>query len=141
MKQTGQMASVILARVEISDALLAEARRDPRIECCGLLAGREGVISEILPARNALQSATAYEIAPSELFSLFRKMRDQGLDHLGIYHSHPHGDNAPSPTDLQQAYYPDVAYFIVSPRPDAVRPVRAFRIADGLPTELTIQIA
>jgi proteasome lid subunit RPN8/RPN11 len=121
-------------------ALLAEARRNSKIECCGLLAGRNGVISAVLPARNALASATAYDVAPAELFALFRQMREQGLDHLGIYHSHPATDNAPSPTDIERACYPDAAYFIVSPREDAPSPVRSFRIVNGVVTELTIEI-
>jgi proteasome lid subunit RPN8/RPN11 len=135
------MENVIRIRPGIREALLAEARREPALECCGLLAGRGALISTVLPARNALSSATAYEIAPSDLFALFRKMREQKLDHLGIYHSHPQGDNVPSLTDLRQAYYPDAAYFVISPCPDTARAVRAFRIAGGQATELTIQIA
>ena len=139
MSQIAEMTGVIRVRAKLFEALLDEARREPRTECCGLLAGRDGVVSVILPARNALASATAYEIAPAELFALFRRMREQGLDHLGIYHSHPGTDNAPSPTDIERAYYPDAAYFIVSPRPDAPRPVRAFCIADGRANELVIE--
>jgi proteasome lid subunit RPN8/RPN11 len=130
---------VIRARAELLASLLGEARRNPSRECCGLLAGRDGVISVIFPAGNALASAAAYEIAPDELFALFRAMREQGLDHLGIYHSHPNTDNAPSPTDIERAYYPEAAYFIISPRADAPRPVRAFRIAGGRAEELEIE--
>ncbi|HEX9759269.1 MAG TPA: M67 family metallopeptidase, partial [Candidatus Acidoferrales bacterium] len=120
----------------ILEAMLAEARRNPGIECCGLLAGRGGEITHILPAANRLASATAYDVAPQDLFHLFRQMRDAGLDHLGVYHSHPSGDNAPSPRDIEQAYYPEAAYFILSPLPDASRPVRAFQIGDGAAIEL-----
>jgi proteasome lid subunit RPN8/RPN11 len=125
---------------EALDRMLGEARSQAAIECCGLLAGRGGVISVVLPARNALDSATSYEIAPLELFSLFRRMRDSGLDHLGIYHSHPRGDNVPSPRDIELAFYPDAAYFIISPRFDAALPVRAFHIADGCARELKIEV-
>ena len=133
------MIDVVRAQRAVLDAMLAQARREPRIECCGLLAGHGGEISVVLPARNALASATAYEIEPAELFSLFRRMRQEQLDHLGIYHSHPHSDNAPSPSDLERAFYPDAAYFILSPQPDAPHPVRAFRIANGRATELLIE--
>jgi proteasome lid subunit RPN8/RPN11 len=139
MSPVAEMHRSIRVESQVLNALLAEARRDPRTECCGLLAGNDGVISVVLPARNALASASAYEIAPAELFALFRSMREQGLDHLGIYHSHPNTDNAPSPTDLDRAYYPDAAYFIVSPRADALKPVRAFRIANGYADELAIE--
>lgn len=129
----------IRIRKSLIDELLSEARRDLRIECCGLLAGQEGIISQMFPARNALASATAYEIAPDELFALFRRMREMNLEHLGIYHSHPVTDNAPSPSDIAQAYYPDAAYFILTPLPEAGRPVRAFRIADGRAQELAVE--
>ena len=135
------MIDVARVRMAVLDTLLAEARREPRLECCGLLAGRDGVISAVLPARNALASATAYEIEPAELFSLFRRMREERLEHLGIYHSHPQGENAPSASDLGQAYYPEAAYFIISPSEDASRPVRAFRIAEGRAAELAIEAA
>jgi proteasome lid subunit RPN8/RPN11 len=103
-----------------------------------LLAGSDGVITAIFPATNALASATTYEIAPRELFDLFRTLRDRKLTHLGHYHSHLSTENVPSPTDIEQAGYPDQAYFIVSPRPSAPDPVRAFSIRDGVVRELEI---
>jgi proteasome lid subunit RPN8/RPN11 len=133
------LSEIVAVRASLPDELLAEARRLPELECCGLLAGRDGLISAVLPARNLLASATAYEIAPAELFGLFRHMRAEGLDHLGIYHSHPRGDNAPSPTDIARAFYPEAAYFILSPLVNAARPVRAFRIVHGQALELTLR--
>jgi [CysO sulfur-carrier protein]-S-L-cysteine hydrolase len=124
----------------IFDRLLAEARANPNIECCGLLAGRDAVISAILPAKNTLQSPKAYEIAPQELFDLFRRIRSGGLEHLGIYHSHPNGENAPSPLDLERAFYPESAHLIISMRPPSSPPIRAFRIVDGQARELSLQI-
>lgn len=125
----------------VADTLLAEPRRVPELECCGLLVGRDGVITTVLPATNVLASATAFEIAPEELFRLFKQMRGEGLEHLGIYHSHPRGPNIPSPTDVKRAYYPAAAYFILSSAPHVSHPLRAFRIGNGRFTELTIQVA
>jgi proteasome lid subunit RPN8/RPN11 len=65
-------------------------------------------------------------------------LREEKLTHLGQYHSHPFSDNVPSPTDIEQAGYPDQAYFIVSLRADAPNPVRAFSIRDGAARELEI---
>jgi len=124
----------------IFDQLLAEARANPNIECCGLLAGCDAVISAILPAKNALQSPKAYEIAPQELFDLFRRIRSEGLEHLGIYHSHPNGENDPSPLDIERSFYPDTAYLIISMGPAVSRPIRAFRIVEGQARELSLQI-
>jgi proteasome lid subunit RPN8/RPN11 len=134
------VGDIVLVRASLPDELLAEARRLPELECCGLLGGRDGVITAVLPARNLLASATAYEIEPAELFGLFRRMRGEGLEHLGIYHSHPRGDNAPSPSDVERAFYPEAAYFIVSPLANAARPVRAFRVVRGQARELTLRL-
>ena len=119
--------------------MFLHARSEPEIECCGLLAGRDEVVTTFFPAPNALASATAYEIAPQELFRLFRSMLDQGLTHMGIYHSHPATENVPSPTDIEQSYYPDQVYFIVSPRVAALNPVRAFSIRGGKAQEIKIE--
>jgi proteasome lid subunit RPN8/RPN11 len=132
------MADAVRVRAEILEQMLRHALSEPELECCGLLAGRDGLISAIFRATNALSSATAYEIAPRELFQLFRTLRAEGLTHLGHYHSHPVTENSPSPRDIEQAGYPDHAYFIISPRADAPRPVRAFSIRDGVVRELEI---
>jgi len=122
-------------------AILAESRRSIAQECCGLLAGRDGVITQAFPAENvAVDSARNYELAPKEIVRLMREFRVQELDFLGIYHSHPNGDNAPSPRDIELAYYSEAAYFIVSPRTDAAKPVRAFSICDGQVLELETQV-
>jgi proteasome lid subunit RPN8/RPN11 len=131
------MRGQVRVRAAILARMLEEARRHRSEECCGLLAGADGVITDILPARNQLASATAYEIAPDELFRLFKQIRAARLEHLGIYHSHPTGENSPSPRDIERAFYPDVAYFIVSP--DEAKPgVRAFQIREGVMTEIEI---
>lgn len=123
---------------EILNKMLEHARSEPLIECCGLLAGRDGIVTHIFPATNALASATAYEIAPRELFHLFRTVRERGLTHLGQYHSHLASDNSPSPTDVEQAGYPDHAYFIISLLAGIANPIRAFSIRDGIVRELNV---
>ena len=127
--------------MSIIETMLAQARRDPRIECCGLLAGRERAISRIFTAANTAENpATSYEIAPKEIFERMREMRAEKMEMLGIYHSHPNGKNEPSPRDIAQAYYSEAAYFIVSPLADWQTPVRALSIRDGRVTELEIQV-
>jgi proteasome lid subunit RPN8/RPN11 len=135
------IANEVWMRAEILQEMIRHAQREPEMECCGLLAGRDGVITGMFPTSNALASATAYEIPPQELFQLFRRLREQGLQHLGHYHSHLRTENFPSASDIAQAYYPDQAYFIISPHADAPRPVRAFLIREGAVQELKIKIA
>lgn len=121
--------------------MIQHARSQPGIECCGLLAGRTGLITSIFPAENALASPTAYDIAPRELFWFFRRMREEQIEHLGIYHSHPTSENVPSARDIERAFYPELAYFIVSPQRNASKPVRAFSIRGGGARELDILVS
>jgi proteasome lid subunit RPN8/RPN11 len=132
--------NAVRVRRNVVEEMEEAARRGGGLECCGLLAGRDGVITHAFPAPNLLASATQFEIAPVELFRIFRAMHEAGLEHLGIYHSHPRGENAPSARDIERAYYPEAAYFIVSPREDAERPVRAFEIRDARVREWAVEI-
>lgn len=120
--------------------MLDAARSEPNYEVCGLLAGRDGIITTVYRARNALASATRYEIDPPEILKIIREIHAQNLEFLGVYHSHPNTDNAPSPTDVERAYYPEAAYFIISPKPDVPNPIRAFQIRDGNVTELFVEV-
>jgi proteasome lid subunit RPN8/RPN11 len=125
----------------VAQNLSAQVQQHPHQESCGLLAGRENLITRVFPATNAaINPATSYEIAIPQLFELMREIRAAGLDFLGIYHSHPNGKNEPSPRDISLAYYPDAAYFILSPLADAPHPVRAFSIREGCVKEFEIQI-
>lgn len=121
------MASLTLPRA-LYRALVEEARRSLPNECCGLLGGRGAEASRIFPALNVLRSPVAYEIRPRELFEMFRQLRAENLELVGLYHSHPTGENVPSARDRERAYYPDAAYVILSPLPEAPRPVRVFRL-------------
>jgi proteasome lid subunit RPN8/RPN11 len=135
------MGGAVPIHRHVSEELHKVALREPLFECCGLLAGRDGVITLVCPAENvASEPAKSYEIAPKENFRIMREIRAAGLEFLGIYHSHPNGENQPSARDIELAYYLEETYFILSPRADAAKPVRAFSIRDGRVTELEIQI-
>jgi len=131
--------SAIRIRREVVEELAIQARQRPESECCGLLAGRNGMITRAFHTTNAaVDPETSYEIAPADLFRLMRAIRSARLELMGIYHSHPNGKNEPSVRDIEGAYYPHTAYFILSPRPDSPRPARAFSIRDGRAIELEI---
>jgi len=132
---------LVLSR-QLAATLLAEARRAAPLECCGLLGGRGQRVTQIFPATNELASSVAYEIPARELFELFRRLRALRLDLVGIYHSHPAGDNYPSARDIERAYYPEAAYVIVALKgpPKVVQPLRAFRIREEEVAELVVEI-
>jgi len=108
-----------------------------------MLAGQDDVITRAFPAKNAAADPVwNYVIAHKEIVRLQGEFRERRLEFLGIYHSHPHwlDVNEPSPKDIALACHPEAIHFIVTPRPYATTPVRAFSIQDGRVTELEIQV-
>ena len=66
-------------------------------------------------------------IDPKDHIDARRIARGRGLDVIGFYHSHPHSDPYPSPTDLAEAAYGDTVSVIVSLKEKAPR-IRAFMV-------------
>lgn len=108
--------------------IVAHAREGYPEEVCGLISSRAGAAVAVHRGRNISPTPrVAYEL-DHETLALQIQFEDQGLELAGIYHSHPHGPETPSETDVNMAFYPDAAYVIVS-LADPGRPViRAFRI-------------
>lgn len=135
---------MVKAGLQLSAALyaqmLAHLRDAYPEEACGLLAGDKGAAAAIYPVENRLHSTTAFEMAPLQQLQAFMSFEEAGWVLLAIYHSHPHGPDAPSEQDISQAYYPDALSIIVSlAQPD--RPaVRAFAIRDGAAEERPLTI-
>jgi len=137
------MKRAVRSRRKVFGQLLEHARRQPHRECCGILAGQDDVITSAFPAKNvAADPVRNYLITPREIVRLMAEFRERRLDFLGIYHSHPHwlDANVPSPIDIALACYSEAIHFIVTPRPYATTPVRAFSIQQGHATELEIQV-
>jgi [CysO sulfur-carrier protein]-S-L-cysteine hydrolase len=124
-------AQTSLRAVRISrahwDALVAHAREDAPIECCGYLSAREGTVQEVFRAENPRKSPYGYELDHRSLFAA-NELDDEGFE-VGIYHSHPRSPAEPSQTDINLASYPHWRYLIVSLESEPV--VRVWRIADG----------
>lgn len=126
----------------VIEAIRAHARASLPLECCGLLASPalDGPLTHSFPLPNALSSEREFLADPAALIAALRGLRERGLLHRGIYHSHPTSDNFPSSRDVAMAYYPQCVQFIIDPRPQAARPVRAFRIVEDQIAELTIKV-
>jgi proteasome lid subunit RPN8/RPN11 len=101
-------------RSSARDAIIAHARAEAPLECCGLLLGATGVVEEACRTRNVRRSQTAYLVDPADHFAAIRKARRSGQAILGAYHSHPRAPAVPSPTDLQEAWNAGFLYVIVS---------------------------
>ena len=89
-----------------------------------------GVVREVLASENVLHSAKVYEVDAKVLLRAFRRADEEGLEVLGVFHSHTHSPAYPSPTDIAQAPDPAWHYVLVSLR-DVPTVVRSYRIIDG----------
>ena len=110
-------------------------------EACGLLVGHNRRVTGVLPAANVAGSPRGeYLMDPHDQIRHFQVMEDQGLELLGIYHSHPTSEAYPSATDLSMAYYPEAVYAIISLLPDEAPILRTFRIVDGQISEVAFKV-
>ena len=108
------------------------------LEVCGLLAGKQNVVEAVLKVRNAEQSPVRFRMDPEEQLNALEWIEANGLELVGIYHSHPAGPEIASATDIAEAAY-DVVHVIWS-RPGRFWKARGFWIEAGEVTEVDIQI-
>ena len=108
-------------------------------ECCGLLVGDASVgrVARFVPTTNVAESAKVYTIAPKEHLTIERVAESEGLEVIGVVHSHTHSEPYPSPTDVNQAPDPSWHYVIVSLK-RGLPETRSYRIIDGAIAEETI---
>lgn len=110
-------------------------------EICGVLAGTEDYeVKEVIRLPNvADQPDRHFHVDDQALADTLFWIRRSGLTLLGFYHSHPRSDHLPSPEDIRQANYPDVAYLIVGLRhADASLGAWSIRFQQVMPVDLYI---
>lgn len=117
------------------EGLIAHARADAPIECCGLLAGHiaDGTATAVdrFAVANALRSPTDYLTDARGMFAAFRAMRERGLELLAIYHSHPTAAPVPSRRDLEHNSYGESLVHLIVGLAGTVPDVRAWWLGDG----------
>lgn len=132
----------MIERLAIPASVLAEiveqARRGAPLEICGLLAGSGETVVRAYQLTNVTGREDYYTADPFEQMAVFRTLRDEGLESLAIYHSHPASPARPSAEDIANANDPDVAYVIVSLLEPASPVTKAFSIRDGESREIPI---
>ncbi len=144
------MVRVRLPR-EIADTIVAQAWEEDPNEACGIIVGdrpaaEAGIALRYEPTRNRSASPLLYEIDSADLLRLTIATDDADEVFWAIVHSHTHTEARPSATDIRLAFYPDALYILVSladaeadPTTGA-RSIRAWRILDGAPSEVPLEI-
>ena len=100
-------------------------------EGCGFLLGTvtEDGTNRVTAIRRAVNRQSEwrtrrYQLTADDYREADAAAQEQGLDVVGIYHSHPDHPARPSETDLEEATFPGYTYVIVS-------------VQDGTPADLT----
>jgi proteasome lid subunit RPN8/RPN11 len=107
-------------------------------ECVGFLAGISSEqVSAVFPLVNVAGDASSYYTAePSGTIRALKAIKNQHLELVGIYHSHPRHEAKPSKTDLEKATW-DVPYLILDVQN---LKARAWELLDGM-TEIEVVIS
>jgi len=134
------MNEIIKIKGQIIDEILSHARADSPIEACGYLAGSKDLISCAYPLTNIDKSTEHFSFLPEEQFGVLRQARNEGLEIIGVYHSHPQTPARPSPEDIKLAFDQELIYIIVSLVAEVLQAVRAFRIIEGKVIEAEISV-
>lgn len=118
--------------------MLEHVEQNVPLEACGLLAGKNGQVEQVILVRNQARSAVRFVMDPYEQLEAFNQIDSNGLELLGIFHSHPAGPETVSPTDIAEAAY-DVVHLVWS-RIQGPWHLRGFWIENGSATEVSLQI-
>ena len=129
---------MIVERIVI-DHILAQAEREAPIEACGFLFGMPGRITKDHQMTNADGREDHFSFDPNEHLAALKAASANGLDIVGIYHSHPATPARPSDEDIKLAHYPGIIYLIISLKEEQ-KSVRAFNIRDGQVAEESLII-
>ena len=131
------MQSLTLTKAQLQK-MIAHVDLCAPLEACGLLAGLNSKVEATLTVTNQAQSTVRYVMDPIEQLTAFEWIESNGLDLIGIFHSHPTGPETVSPTDIAQAAYA-VVYVILS-RVDNDWRTRSFWIKDGAFSEVALHV-
>ena len=118
--------------------MLEYVQQQTPLEACGLLAGKRDRVEKVILVRNQAQSAARFVMDPYEQLEAFDWIESNGLDLLGIFHSHPAGPEVVSSTDIEEAAY-EAVHLVWSPAQNSWQ-ARGFWIENGRATEVPLQI-
>lgn len=105
-------------------------------EGCGFLLGTvtdegENRVTALRRAANRQPEhrTRRYQLTADDYREADEAARQQGLDVVGVYHSHPDHPARPSETDLEEATFPGFSYLIVSVRDGEAAEITAWSLA------------
>ncbi|UCD39990.1 MAG: M67 family metallopeptidase, partial [Candidatus Bathyarchaeota archaeon] len=111
------------------------------IEACALLFGKltqkGAVVKRVVVTSNKLQSTVRFEIDPETFVKAFTEAEKEGLDFIGLFHSHP-APATPSLIDLKyMKLWGDALWLILSSTKDSLA---AYQIKNGKVRQITMKV-
>ena len=132
------MIAVLTLKSEHWQTMRQHVSSKAPLEACGLLAGKQNSVENVLLVRNAEQSPVRFRMDAQEQYNALEWIDAHELELVGIFHSHPSGPETASPTDIAEAAY-EVVYVIWSCK-ERVWSARGFWIEKGQLTEVDLQV-
>ena len=124
----------------VYDEMVGHAKNVYPQEACGFLLGKDGLATYFMQIENMDHSTVTYTMDPRQQLRAFKRISADGLDLLGIFHSHVASAPEPSQTDRQMAFYPEVSYLIVSLANMEKPELKSFRIVANQVTAEEIRV-
>jgi proteasome lid subunit RPN8/RPN11 len=130
----------IWLRRELATTIIQHALQEKPHEACGLIVGVQNEAHKAIPIPNiATDPRTRFEMDSTALSTHLPSLTKDGLLLLAFYHSHPNGSAIPSPSDIEDAAYPDVIHVLIGlkhPKPE----IKAWQIHNWRVTPVKIYV-
>lgn len=122
------------------EELVKHSKKEAPDEACGILAGRNQRVEKIYKMTNTDRSSKTFFMDPKQQLKVMKEIRNQGLEMVGIYHSHLDTAAYPSAHDVELTYYPEASCVIVSVKDRPNPSLRSFKIVEGKITEEEVKV-
>lgn len=125
---------------DLAREMIEHAQQEYPKECCGFLGGPSGEARTIHRLRNTdPDPVMRYRADSRDVKRVLEELDDHDHEVVCVYHSHTHTPPYPSRTDIEESRgLPNAIYALVG-LSDRGRPeLRAYRIADGGVTEVSV---
>jgi proteasome lid subunit RPN8/RPN11 len=87
------------------ELIQAELEANNPYEACGVLIGtingRTGIVEKALPVTNVKRTRASFELDPKEHYNAWNEAEKNGMEIVGVYHTHPVSSAVPSLWDRE----------------------------------------
>ena len=115
------------------ELIQAELEANKPYEACGVLVGTingsEGLVGKALPITNSKRTRASFELDPKEHYKAWNEAEKNGMEIVGIYHTHPVSSAVPSLWD-RETMQNDTSVWLIA----GADGMRAYVWKDGVKT-------